>query len=244
MPGEARVEAVERALSLLEAFDGPPRLTLSELAARSGLYPSTVLRLAASLARFGYLHRDADGASRLGPAPVRLGLRYQGAFNLAEQVRPALAALSARSGETAGFYVREGEHRICLFRHHPDRAIRHHVEEGARLPLDRGAGGRVLAAFTGGNAAADEALRIRGFCISLGERDPETAAVAAPVFGSHGVAAGGFAGALGVVGARHRFDPPNRDRLAALVVEAARELSRMLGGAPARGGPSGNGERL
>jgi DNA-binding IclR family transcriptional regulator len=228
---EPRVDAVERALSLLEAFtDGRPRLTLSELAARAGLYPSTVLRLAGSLIRFGYLHRDVEGAFRLGPTPLRLGLLYREAFNLADRVRPALAALTARTGETAGFYVREGAQRICLFRHHSDRLIRHHVEEGSRLPLDRGASGRVLTAYTNGDTPQDAAVRARGVYVSLGERDPETAAVAAPVF-----APDGLAGALGVVGPLHRFDPANCERLAGIVAEAAQDLSRILGGtAPPR----------
>lgn len=222
---EPRVEAVERALSLLEAFaDGTPRLALSEIAARSGLYPSTALRLAASLARFGYLQRDTDGAFRLGPAPLRLGLLYQGAFNLADHVRPALAQLTARTGETSGFYVREGDDRICLFRHHSERLIRHHIEEGARLPLDRGASARVLAAFTGDDAPRSAEVRAQGFAVSLGERDPETAAIAAPVFGRDG-----FLGALGLAGPRHRLDEPRRAALAEAVVAGARALSHTLG---------------
>src|SRR3954453_8522208 len=107
---EPRVEAVERALSVLDAFaDGRPRLSLAEIAERTGLYPSTIRRLAASLDRFGYLHRGADGLFRLGPTPLRLGLLYRDAFDLADHVRPALARLVERTGETAAFYVREGE---------------------------------------------------------------------------------------------------------------------------------------
>ena len=231
--GEARVEAVERALSVLEAFaSGRPRLMLSELAARSGLYPSTVLRLAGSLSRFGYLHREPDGAFRLGPTPLRLGLLYRNSFDLADRVRPALAALTGRTGETSAFYVREGGERICLFRHHSDRAICHHVEEGARLPLDRGASGRVLTLLAGERTSPGGAAGARGVQVSMGERDPETAAAAAPVFGANGLV-----GALGVVGPLHRFDAGNRDRLAAAVAEAARELSRNLGERNPAAGP-------
>ena len=206
-PGEQRVEAVERALSVLEAFaDGTPRLALAEIAERTGLYPSTVLRLAASLDRFGYLHRGADGLFRLGPTPLRLGLLYRDAFDLADHVRPALARLVERTGETAAFYVREGERRVCLYRHHSPRAIRHHVEEGAALPLDRGASGRVLTAFTGGAGPLHDEVRARGWYLSLGERDPEAAAVAAPVFGR----GRRFLGALGVTGPRGRFEDDNQ----------------------------------
>jgi DNA-binding IclR family transcriptional regulator len=226
-PGEQRVEAVERALSILEAFaDGTPRLTLAEIAHRTGLYPSTVLRLAASLDRFGYLHRGADGLFRLGPAPLRLGLLYRDAFDLADHVRPVLARLVEHTGETAAFYVREADRRVCLYRHHSPRLIRHHVEEGAVLPLDRGASGRVLMAYTGGTGPLHDEVRCRGWYLSLGERDPEAAAIAAPVFGRgrH------FLGALGVIGPRSRFETENSEALAAWVVEEAKSLSRGLGG--------------
>lgn len=224
---EPRVEAVERALSILDAFsDGTPRLTLAEVSARTGLYPSTVLRLAASLDRFGYLHRGADGLFRLGPTPLRLGLLYREAFDLADHVRPALARLVERTGETAAFYVREGERRICLYRHHSPRLIRHHLEEGAALPLDRGAAGHVLTAYTGGAGPLRDEVRARGWSLSLGERDPETAAVAAPVFGRgrH------LLGALSVTGPRSRLEAENPEELAALITAEAALLSRSLGG--------------
>ena len=222
-----RVEAVERALSILDAFgDGAPRLSLTEIAERSGLYPSTVLRLAASLDRFGYLHRGQDGLFRLGPTPLRLGLLYRDAFDLAEHVRPALARLVEQTGETAAFYVRDSERRVCLYRHHSPRLIRHHIEEGAVLPLDRGASGRVLMAFTGGDDPLLQEVRRRGWYLSLGERDPEAAAIAAPVFG------GGrrFIGALGVIGPRSRFEAESQERLATLLTEEAGRLTRAVGG--------------
>lgn len=225
--GEQRVEAVERALSILDAFgDGTPRLSLAQIAERTGFYPSTVLRLAASLDRFGYLHRGADGLFRLGPTPLRLGLLYRDAFDLADHVRPALARLVERTGETAAFYVREGERRVCLYRHHSPRLIRHHVEEGAVLPLDRGASGRVLMAYTDGTDPLLAEVRARGWYLSLGERDPEAAAMATPVFGRgrH------FIGALGIIGPRSRFEAESHERLAALVTEEAGLLSRSIGG--------------
>jgi len=222
-----RVEAVERALSLLETFaDGRPRLSLAEMAQRAGLYPSTVLRLAASLAQFGYLRRDEDGMFRLGPAPLRLGALYQAGFNLAELLRPALARLVERSGETAAFYVRDGEDRICLYRQHGPRPIRHHVEEGARLPVAVGASGRVLSAFGSGTTELDAAIRAAGVYLSRGERDPESAAVAAPVLG----AGGRLVGALSVTGLLGRIDTPDSPALLRLVAEEAAAVSRMLGG--------------
>ena len=223
---EQRVEAVERALALLEVFaDGTKVLTLAELAARAGLYPSTALRLAGSLIRFGYLVRSAEGGYRLGPTPFRLGGLYRAAYDLADQIRPALARLVARSGETGGFYVREGDRRICLYREASPRPIRLHIEEGAAMPLDRGASAHVLMAFTGGALPIHEAVRAAGLAISIGQRDPEVAAVAAPVFGR----AGRFVGAIGISGPVLRLDAAETERIAPLVVAEAQAVSRLLG---------------
>ena len=60
---ENRVAAVDRALSLLGCFDAEhDRLTLKQLAERTGLYKSTILRLAGSLEASGYLNRLDDGS--------------------------------------------------------------------------------------------------------------------------------------------------------------------------------------
>ncbi len=224
---EQRVEAVERALAILEALAaGGPRVPLAELARRTGLYRSTILRLSASLERFGYLHRDADGLFRLGPTVWRLGVLYQNAFNLADYVRPALRRVVERVGETAGFYIREGDKRICLYRANAARTVSSQLEEGAELPLDRGASARILVAFGGGAGELYDRIRARGAYVSLGERDPETAAVAVPVFGAEGR----LVGALGVTGPRTRFDRAACARMARVLGEEARALGRALGG--------------
>jgi DNA-binding IclR family transcriptional regulator len=223
---EQRVESVERALTLLEAFaDGAERLSLADLAKATGYYRSTILRLGASLQRMGYLNRDADGFYRLGPTLWRLGTQYQHAFHLADYVRPVLAEIARATGETAAFYVREGDHRIVLYRAHSDRPMRHHLEEGASLPLDRGAGGRVLTAFTDGTGEHVPRVRAERFYFSDGERDPETAAVAVPVFGMGGA----FVGALAAVGARSRMAGGRHLEIRDLLLAHAEKLGAELG---------------
>lgn len=197
------VEAVDRAMALLGCFDGAEALSLADLARRSGMYKSTVLRLAASLQRAQMLTRGEDGRFRLGPALWRLGSLYRRRFDIEAIVRPALEALARETGETASFYVLDGDARVCLYREDGPRAIRHHVAEGVRLPLTAGATARVLAAYSGASGVAAEAVRTAGGAVSIGERDPEVAAVAAPVFGAGGI----LRGALSTSGPASRFDP-------------------------------------
>ena len=167
MPGTDGVQAVERALGLMECFGpGDGTLSLAELARRSGLYKSTILRLAASLERFGHLVRDESGGWRLGPATWRLGALYRAGFVLADRVRPELDALAAATEETASFYVREGDRRLCLMRSEPARSIRHSLAEGTVLPLTQGASGKVLRAFA--TPEGDPAIRRAGHAVSMG----------------------------------------------------------------------------
>jgi DNA-binding IclR family transcriptional regulator len=224
--GQQKVESVERALTILDAFsDGSVRLTLNDIAKRTGLYRSTILRLAASLERFGYLHREADGMFRLGPSLWRLGVLYQNAFNLADYVRPVLQQVVDQTRETAAFYIKEGDRRICLYRHHAPRLLRPHMEEGAELTLKLGASGRILTAFSGEEGEFYEEIRRKGFYISFGERDPETSSIAVPVLGVNRE----LVGALGIVGARTRFDGEASRRMLDILMSEADHLSRTLG---------------
>ncbi|TIQ68401.1 MAG: IclR family transcriptional regulator, partial [Mesorhizobium sp.] len=72
------VAALDRAIVILDAFATADRsLSLAEIAARTGLYKSTILRLANSLLRGQLLERLDDGRYRVGPATFRLGALYQ-----------------------------------------------------------------------------------------------------------------------------------------------------------------------
>lgn len=72
----------------------------------------------------------------MGPAVLTLGELYRRHFDFGPHVRPVLRALVEATNETASFYVRDGDERVCVMRHEAPRQIRHHVDEGAALPLD------------------------------------------------------------------------------------------------------------
>lgn len=220
-----RVESVERALTLLEAFDkGQGTMSLAELAASTGFYKSTILRLIGSLQRFGYLVRQGDGRYRLGPSLARLGALYRDESDLDALLRPVLRRLRDDSGETASFYVRSGLTRTCLYRENSERELRHHLEEGVRLPLDLGAAGKVLRAFADERAAGLEVVRQDGFAVSLGERDPYIAAVAVPLFDPGGQ----LMGALCLSGLAPHFTEGHHRHCRDLLVAAASRLRDAL----------------
>ncbi|RXG88512.1 IclR family transcriptional regulator [Bradyrhizobium vignae] len=213
-------ESVERALNILRAFSETRReMSLTEISQSTGLYKSTVLRLTASLEACGFLQRGEDKLYRLGPELWRLGAIYRRGLDLGEFIRPVLRRLVDTTQESVSFYVRDGDERICLYRQNSPRAVRHHLEEGERLPLDRGAAGRVLRAYTAPKWPPGAQIREDGFYISLGERDADVAAASVPVIDN----AGRLRGALSVSGLRSRFDTKAQHlAIEAMKMEAAR----------------------
>ena len=223
------VAAVDRALSILDVFtESDAGLTLTEISKRSGLYKSTAMRLAESLEKFGYLRRDEEGYYRLGAKPLYLGTLYQRQFRTADVVLPVLRQIVGDLCEGASFYVRDDRYRVCLHRVDAPRAVRDSVCEGDRLPIDVGASGHVLLAFDGRTGERYEEIRKKLYAASFGERDPETAAVACPVFGVNQK----LAGALAVSGPRYRIEATSIETILPALFKHARELTRVFGGNP------------
>jgi DNA-binding IclR family transcriptional regulator len=216
------VAAVDRALSLMTAFrNGDASLTLADLAMRTQLHKSTALRLIASLEHARWLRRMDDGRYRLGPEVARLQPLYTASFSLEQEVVPALRRLVEKTRESAAFHVRQGDARLCLYRVDSPQLVRDHIQAGDLLPLDRGAGGRVLMAYAGARGAIHDRIRKDGVVTLTGDRVAELTGISAPVFGADAE----LLGALTLTMPTPRL----KASFAALVKSAAGELSRRLG---------------
>lgn len=221
------VAAVDRALSILDVFtENDASLTLTEISRRTGLYKSTIMRLAESLEKFGYLRRDDEGYYRLGAKPLFLGTLYQRQFRLADFVPQALRKIVDELHESASFFVHDGSYRVCLHRVDAPRAVRDAISEGDRLPIDVGASGHILLAFSGQRGERYDQIRLGMYAASFGERDPETAAVSCPVFGLNQK----LVGALTVSGPRYRIEEMTVERIVPVLFKHAQQLTRALGG--------------
>ena len=157
---------------------------MTELAQRTRLYNSTVLRLLASLAHGGLMQRTAEGQWTLGPEVARLASLYSASFSLEDVVLPEMHALVARTQESVAFHIRQGEQRLVLFRVDSPQLLRDHVRAGDLLPLDRGAGGRVLMAYGGAKGRLYDQVRRDGYVMITGDRIPGLAGISAPVWRS------------------------------------------------------------
>ncbi|MGH1467055.1 MAG: IclR family transcriptional regulator [Cognatishimia sp.] len=219
--GAKRTESVERAMSILSAFSAQkPTMSLAELADETGLHKSTILRLTTSLAIYGFIQRDAKGIYSVGPSVWRLGLIFRREFADREKVTPILRELVDSSAETASFYVRAGNDRVCLYRENSPNLLRFHVEEGMRLSLQSGASGMVLRHFTGDDVGDLSAFNQNGTASAVGSTNPNISSVATPVFSPRGE----LLGALAVSGLVSRFDDAARKQVTPLLEKLARKM--------------------
>lgn len=223
------VAAVERAFAILHAFRaGDTSLNLSELALRTGMYKSTILRTMASLIREHCIVRLDDGTYQLGSMLLHWGGLYQAALRLDDHVPAILRRLVEDTGEGASFFTREDQVRVCLFRVDSPKSVRDHIRIGDRLPLDKGAAGRALCLFDTKLTPA-AAFSEPPLIVSIGEREPDIGAIAAPVFGPMG----SLRGALAISGPAARFSPDMVPAMSEAILKAAHDLTRRLGGDPA-----------
>jgi DNA-binding IclR family transcriptional regulator len=219
------VTAVQRALALLDAFTiDDSQLSVSELARRAGLSKTTAFRLARTLSASGYLVQAESGPWRLGPATAWLGARYQVSFDIHNAIEPVLQELAGATGQSASFFVHEGNVRIRLVRVRGAGEASHTVRVGEAMPLDKGSPGKVILAFNDRAGKEYDEIRRRGFHVTVGEAHQAAASVAAPVFGARWT----VVGALSLGGAASALPRSRLTGYAPMVVKAAARLSSAL----------------
>ena len=220
--------AVDRALAIVEAIaaDSQPS-TLAQIAAATGFYKSTTLRLLASLTAAAYVQRLKDGRFALGSTAFRLGVAYERMDPLRQHVVPVLEELVQNGSESASFHVPHGpDTRLCIFRVDSKHPTLDRVRPGDLLPMQRGAAGRILMAFDGAEGSSFDALRAQFFALSIGEREAGCAGMASPVFGPDAM----LRGAISLSGAANRFTPEMIATWQPRTIQAAADLTRSLGG--------------
>src|SRR3954462_8938235 len=155
------VKTAVRTLDLFEAFTGECKpLSLSDIARAIGAPVSSCFGLVKTLEKRGYLY--SFGARRAF-YPTRKMLenvrRIAVHDPLADIARPALEALSARSGETVLFARRAGEQVVYVDVIESAHKIRYAAQAGEFYPIHCSASGKAILA---GLAAADREALLSG----------------------------------------------------------------------------------
>ena len=232
-------------LQILLAFDSaPPSLTAADVVTRTALPRSTVFRSLRTLVESGLLLQSTDGGTSrymLGPRILQLGLTARAHLSSDELIAGPTLELARETSETVTFSIVDVPWRVCTFMVEASSDLRHVAHVGARYPLHLGAASKVLLANLSPSVIAAvlrgtdlskaqladlrsqlDTIRTDGYSISKGERVPDIAAVAAPVFLS-----GHLLGSIAVSGPDERLSRmigPYRDA----VVRVAHHIADRL----------------
>jgi IclR family pca regulon transcriptional regulator len=140
------VQSLERGLAVICTFDKHnAELTLSEVAARTGVTLATARRFLLTLARLGYVRTDGRLFS-LTPRVLELGYAYLSGLSLPEVAEPHLEALVAEVSESSSVSVLDGASVVYIARVPVSRIMTVAISVGTRFPAFATSMGRVLLA--------------------------------------------------------------------------------------------------
>ena len=138
------IEALARGLDVLRGFaPGKPHMTLSEVAAASGLARPTARRILITLIELGYVRSDEDGFS-LTPRVLDLGMAYIGSRNLWELAEPHLRRLVGETNESCSIAQLDGSDIVYVARVAVPKLVAIAVTIGTRFPAAQTSLGKVL----------------------------------------------------------------------------------------------------
>jgi DNA-binding IclR family transcriptional regulator len=205
------VPAVDKAARALRALaEGGRPMGISELARALNVSKGTLRDVLLTLAHFGFVVRDADTRFRLGPELRTLA--DASAPDLRSLAQPYLVSLMESFGETAilGLVV-DGKLEIAA-RAEPPTDLHMTAPLGRRLPLEKGAHGKVISGRE--EVGYDDQELFAG-----------VRAVAAPIIDARSQRIA----VVMVVGFKERVDLRTLRRIGERCASAARALSRRIG---------------
>src|SRR6266498_4707625 len=159
--------AIAKVVAVAEALTEQKRL--SRIAQVTGLPVSTVHRILQELMAQGWVREGEEHDYTLGPGLLRLAGRAADDSDLARAARPALRALSERSGYTVHFGVRQGDEAVYIDKLEGRGAYGMRSRIGASLPLHCTAIGKAILA-----ALPDDEVRRIAARTGLPRRMPHT----------------------------------------------------------------------
>ncbi|MCZ8076939.1 MAG: IclR family transcriptional regulator [Burkholderiales bacterium PBB2] len=140
------VAGLEKGLAVIEAFDQErPRLTISEVAGRTGLTRAAARRYLLTLTHLGFVTQDRKMFA-LSPKVLRLGQSYMHSARLPRIVEPELHKLAYALKEASSAGVLDGGDVICIAATSAGRVVSPTLQPGARVPAYCAANGRVMLA--------------------------------------------------------------------------------------------------
>ena len=248
-----QVQSLTRGLSILEALArGDDGLTLTDLAHRVQLPPSSTHRLLSTLEKMGYVYQAGDlGLWYVGLQAFTVGTTFLANRDFVAQSHAYMHRLMEQAGETSNLAILDGTEAVFIAQVQCHEMMRTLVKLGSRVPLHAsGVGKAIFAALpdeqidailkvkglpriTENTIVATEtmwaALRVirhRGYSFDDEEHARSTRCVGAAVYDEHAEPLG----AISIAGPSSRLSDERIRHLGPIVAHVAEEITRQLGG--------------
>jgi IclR family transcriptional regulator, acetate operon repressor len=246
------IESVDRALTLLLAFETTDSMSITEAGKLLGVSRSTAYRLLSLLAYRGFVRQDErTKAFTGGPALLRVGLAAVNRSDLRTSLRPLLELVVARTDETAHLVVLQQRDAFFLDCVEGSKMIRATPRVGTSLPAHVTAAGKVLLAglpearledilssslpaVTRRSTVSSDSLirelaqvRKQGWALNDGESEVGLRAVAVPIDAA--LTGDGIESAITVAGPSERFDDKQVEEFVDVLFACRRQFAEDLG---------------
>ena len=140
------VQSLERGLAVIRAFSAErPRLSLSEVAAATGVTRAAARRFLITLGELGYVRGDGRLFS-LTPRVLELGYAYLSSLSLPALAQPHLESLVAEVNESSSVSILDGDDIVYVARVPTSRIMSVTISVGTRFPAYATSMGRVMLA--------------------------------------------------------------------------------------------------
>jgi IclR family pca regulon transcriptional regulator len=140
------VRSLARGLAVIGSFsDGRPVMTISMVAAETGLTRATARRILHTLRQLGFVAADGD-LFRLTPKVLSIGYSYLSALELPELAHPHMEQLVAQIHESSSLAILDRPDVVYVARVPTKRIMSVTLTVGTRLPAFATSMGRVLLA--------------------------------------------------------------------------------------------------
>jgi IclR family acetate operon transcriptional repressor len=237
------VQSVSRVLDVLEVVaNAGGQMSLSEIAAASGVPLPTIHRLARTLVDRGYMRQLPNRQYALGPRLIPLG-EVAGAM-LGTWARPVLEELVTELGESANLAALDGDRAVSIGQVQSTHSMRMFTEVGRRVYLHCTGVGKALLSLLSDDEArslvaragmpaqtlhtitdpdtlitALHRIRRDGYAVDEGEQEVGVRCVAVPVVSEH------TRMAVSVSGPAVRMGSAVVDRAIPLLTKASQRLA-------------------
>mgnify|MGYP001201168837 CR=1 FL=1 len=244
------INAVDKALDLLELLAEKP-MNLLEIVERLNQPKSSVYRLITTFEDRGYINRvDGDGKYCLGLKTLELTKNLLEDNTLLKVARSEMEKLANNTGESVNLGIISGEHILYVDVIEGSHPLKFAEKVGTTGPIHCTAIGKVIASqlsekelknlldkikFTkktpntidSKDKFIEELQRIKKKGYALDDEEIVTGArcIAAPIFNMFG----NVKAAISISGAAHRISDDNLENLSSQVIEAANNISKLLG---------------